>query len=247
MSSGAMDFVAGAPYIRADGEAADFPTQHTPSADKDEAKCWAAVASVRQPMFALNPDGRLGCLLPPGCEALLRAPASPRSRRGPRDDGRAAMLELAELLRCHQSGFLICLLFQLALELALAATYLRHAEPAVQRVAAGYPHVPVPTLWRLFWGMVLCDTAYLAAYYGLGISLFIHSSEAKYQLFSHVALLGVIVQVLIVYMSRLNLIAFFCRLVCYAYSGILQKLKMSLDLGLAGLPAPPRTSELFAV
>lgn len=251
VSLGTVDLVAGARHsLYTDAEAPAAPMEQAPSAEKAaEARCWADVASMRQPVFVQNPDGRLGCAVPPGSEALLLpAPMSPRLQRiEVREDGRAATLELAEVLRCHQSGFLVCMLFQLSLEVALASAYLRHAEPAVQRVAAGYPQVQGPLLWRLFWGMALCDLAYLAVYYGLGLSLFVHSSEVKYQRFAQVALLGVVVQVLVVYMSRLNILAFFCRLVCYAYARILRKLQGSLDLRLAGLPLPSRTFQPFAI
>jgi len=185
------------------------------------------------PIFLENPDGSMAEGIPPGFKDAT-PPRSPRMQGvGWWDENMA--LEFEYIYSRHEKLFLSLLLMEFVVELTFNVMYVYYAEYSVREVSLVYHGFELRSLWIIFWVLFGAEIAYCFFYYGLGFMAIYKNRPSYYKYFAHVALLGILGQVLLAYMNKFNLLVFFLRLMAYIYAKFLRNLLQSLFL----LPQEP--------
>lgn len=189
-----------------------------------------------RPVFLKHPDGSMSEGVPPGYKETP-APRSPRQGRILWwDDSMAAEFDF--IYSRHEKLFVSLLLMEFVVEFTFNVMYLFYAKYSVREVGMVYHTLSQNTLWVIFWVLFGAEVAYCIIYYTMGFCSVWTSKPRYYRWFSHVALVGILGQVLLAYMNKFNLLIFFLRLMAYIYAKFLRNLLLSLYL-LPESSAPP--------
>ncbi len=177
-----------------------------------------------------NPDGSFHHALPTGlrykkprCET---PPLDVRQRGLGLNDwiiwDPAILEQIERLYRKHERVFVILLFFQFLLEMGFNALLVRHQSETQVEIHRAYHFLSDDEGAKiLFWVIISAGFAFAAVYYTSAV-LAVWDRRASYmKLFSDVAIVGVLGQVMYAYINRFNLVIFFLRFIIFAHSRFL--------------------------
>jgi hypothetical protein len=146
--------------------------------------------------------------------------------------------EAAILYAQHVRLFVIMLVAQLLVELNFMIMYVYYRKYAIleERIYME-DRWSTEALTVFFWSMMGLDAVYMLLYYGCGMYASQQAEPRSFERFGWCALLGVLIQVVVSFFNKFNLMIFSCRLMCHMYSTFLADLLRSMDM------APPQVEE----
>jgi hypothetical protein len=146
--------------------------------------------------------------------------------------------EAAILYAQHVRLFVIMLVAQLLVELNFMIMYVYYRKYAIleERIYME-DRWSTEALTVFFWSMMGLDGVYMLMYYALGMFASQYAEPRSFERFGWCALLGVIIQVVVSFFNKFNLMIFSCRLMCHMYSTFLADLLRSMDM------APPQLDD----
>eukprot|EP00397_Hematodinium_sp_SG-2012_P057434 GEMP01071793.1.p1 GENE.GEMP01071793.1~~GEMP01071793.1.p1 ORF type:complete len:156 (+),score=16.17 GEMP01071793.1:414-881(+) len=130
----------------------------------------------------------------------------------------------------HERLFVALMLMQCVVEFIFNIMYILYAQYSVHEVAMVYHSLSEYTLWIIFWTLFVLELIYCVVYYAVGFTAVWLMRPKLFQWFAHIALVGILGQVILAYMNKFNLLIFFLRLMAYIYAKFLRNLLLSLYL-----------------
>lgn len=180
--------------------------------------------SPKIPLVFENPDGSLHHALPSGTRYKRPAPETPPHERLGRDWvfwDPELMRQIEIIYAKHEKAFIMFLFLQFLLENSFNALLIKHREGTLKEIARAYPFITDEHVGIMFWLTVGIATVFAAFYYVVACFAVYERRSMYMRVFSDLAMIGILGQVMFAYINRFNLILFFLRFIVFSYSRFL--------------------------
>lgn len=178
----------------------------------------------KPPLIFENPDGSLHHALPTGTRFKKARPETPPMERLAREwiswDPQL-MIQIERIYSRHERVFIVLLFTQFLLENSFNALLIKHRESTFTEIMKSYSFVTEAYAPVVFWALLGTSAIFSGAYYIMAAVAAWERRTAYMRIFSDIAMIGILGQVLFAYINRFNVILFFLRFVVFAHSRFL--------------------------
>jgi hypothetical protein len=189
----------------------------------------SASADDRGTLVFENPDGSLHHALPTGVTykkpSSITPPLDPRGRGLGLNDwviwDPEILAHIERLYKRHERVFVFLLMIQLVLENGFLVMLMRHMDATKTEIHRAYPFFTDYGLEVAFWSLIGIGYGFGLVYYLFAVVSVWDRRAVYMKIFSDIAIVGVLAQVMFAYINRFNLILFFLRFVIFAHSRFL--------------------------
>eukprot|EP01067_Filipodium_phascolosomae_P007389 Filipodium_phascolosomae@DN5901_c0_g1_i1.p1 len=203
------------------GEGDESPTSTASTAMEEETR----------PVFIRNPDGSLAQGVPQGYKELAAVRGPTPLFRGFMSPGVDSVEhDVNFIYGRHEKLFCTLLGIQLIFEILFDGIYLYFSKSSMDEVRVVYPAMTPQDLWVSFVASAVLDCLYMICYYSVGFLAAAKHKPIYFDIFSTLALIGIIAQLVMAYVNSFNPFIFFLRLLGYLYAKFLSSLLQSIHL-----------------
>jgi hypothetical protein len=171
-----------------------------------------------------NPDGSLHHALPTGTRYKKAHPDTPPAERLAREWiswDPELMILIERIYSRHERVFIVLLFLQFLLENSFNALLIKHRDSTTTQITKSYSFVHETYAPIVFWVLVGSSALFSCAYYILAAVAAWERRSMYMRIFSDIAMVGILGQVLFAYINRFNIILFLLRFVVFAHSRFL--------------------------
>jgi hypothetical protein len=181
-------------------------------------------AGDEEPLVIENPDGSLHHGLPAGKRYKKARPETPPGDRLAREWvawDPELLVQVERLYSRHERVFLILIFLQFLLENSFNALLIKHSASTAAEIQKSYPFMNDEKARYVFWAIVGTAVIFATSYYIVAAMAVWERRTRWMKIFSDMAVIGILGQVLFAYINRFNLILFCLRFLVFAHSRFL--------------------------
>ena len=169
----------------------------------------------KAPLVFENPDGSLHHALPTGTRYKKARPDTPPIDRLAREWiswDPALLIQIERIYSRHERVFIVLLFTQFLLENSFNALLIKHRESTCTEISKSYSFINEAYAPVVFWALLGSSALFSGAYYIMAAVSAWERRSIFMRVFSDLALIGILGQVLFAYINRFNIILFFLYL-----------------------------------
>ena len=176
------------------------------------------------PLVVENPDGSLHHGLPAGKRYKKARPETPPGDRLAREWmawDPELLMQVERVYARHERVFLVLLFLQFLLENSFNALLIKHYASTATEIQKSYPFMTEETAKHGVWVIAGTAVIFTAGYFICAAMALWERRTRWMKIFSDLAMIGILGQVMLAYINRFNLILFCLRFLVFAHSRFL--------------------------